>query len=301
MGIIVLGGLLIYIFCCLVVLVFVHRYFESIVVTTFMIILAVLIPTYDIIITNYLGHRMCNADPNPKTFFKKTVEYPESIYWEDNVYPGFNKEDRELMIINYLDGIHLKKMALNGDDGKIYMYEAISGMWNQVDKWERTHKKLLNQIVKTKDKHKKEKLIEINKKALTNKNKAANDAIELILQNVQIFNSPSEVPADYTVKYDNVPLSEFTAQFIYSDQMEVVENKTSEIIAFNQRVMHRFYHLLPDAAGGRYYYPHSMCGDNSYNAFDDEVFVQLKFINGSNDNHNYGINQMLYIRKGGKK
>ena len=46
---------------------------------------------------------------------KKKIEKPISIYWEDNVYPGFNKEDRELMIINYLDGVHLKTMALNGD------------------------------------------------------------------------------------------------------------------------------------------------------------------------------------------
>src|SRR3990167_11564121 len=65
-----------------------------------------LIPTYDIIITNTLGAYHCLTTPS--TYISKTVEYPESIYWEDNFYPGFNAEDRKLMIMNYLDGVHLK-------------------------------------------------------------------------------------------------------------------------------------------------------------------------------------------------
>lgn len=80
--------------------------------------------TYDIIMTNIFSSYYCNQEPNPKTFISKTVENPISIYWEDNVYPGFTKEDRELMIINYLNGKNLKTMALNGDDGKIYVYSA---------------------------------------------------------------------------------------------------------------------------------------------------------------------------------
>ena len=80
--------------------------------------------TYDIIMTNIFSIYYCKEEPNPKTFINKTVENPISIYWEDNVYPGFSKEDRELMIINYLNGKNLKTMALNGDDGKIYVYSA---------------------------------------------------------------------------------------------------------------------------------------------------------------------------------
>ena len=78
--------------------------------------------TYDIIMTNIFSSYYCKEEPNPKTFINKTIENPISIYWEDNVYPGFSKEDRELMIINYLNGKNLKTMALNGDDGKIYVY-----------------------------------------------------------------------------------------------------------------------------------------------------------------------------------
>jgi hypothetical protein len=82
-----------------------------------------LLPTYDIILTNVLGAFHCLSSKG--TFVSKTVEYPESIYWEDNVYPGFDVEDRKLMVKNYLDGIHLKTMALNAPDNQnVYVYEC---------------------------------------------------------------------------------------------------------------------------------------------------------------------------------
>jgi len=50
--------------------------------------------TYDIIITNILSYYYCESTPtHPKTLITKKIEYPESIYWEDNIYPGFSKED----------------------------------------------------------------------------------------------------------------------------------------------------------------------------------------------------------------
>jgi len=90
-------------------------------ISTKIIVLAILIlpPTYDIILTQIFRGYYCLT--SPKTFVKEKIEYPESIYWEDNVYPGYNEKDRKLMIGSYLDGIHLKKIALNGDDGKVYI------------------------------------------------------------------------------------------------------------------------------------------------------------------------------------
>jgi len=88
--------------------------------------------TEDMIMTNILGYYYCAQDPNPNTLIKKTVEYPDSIYWEDNIYKGFGVngtgalDDRELMIINYLDGKRLKQIALNGLDGKIYVFTAMN-------------------------------------------------------------------------------------------------------------------------------------------------------------------------------
>ena len=79
-----------------------------------------LIPTYDIIIPNILGAYYCATAP--KAFIKETVEYPQSIYFEDNVFGGFNEQDIENMMNNYLDGIHLKTLALNLPDGNVVIY-----------------------------------------------------------------------------------------------------------------------------------------------------------------------------------
>ena len=79
-----------------------------------------LIPTYDIIITNILGAYYCATTPKP--FVKEMVEYPESIYFEDNVFGGFNEDDTKDMFNNYLDGIHLKTLALNLPDGNVAIY-----------------------------------------------------------------------------------------------------------------------------------------------------------------------------------
>lgn len=52
------------------------------------------------------------------------MESPISVYWEDNVWPGFDEYGRHWMVKNYLDGKHLKVLALNGEDGRIYLYRA---------------------------------------------------------------------------------------------------------------------------------------------------------------------------------
>ena len=85
--------------------------------------------THDILITNFLAYRICHSEPLPKNFIKKTVEYPESIYFEGNIYPGFNEKDRLLMIRNYLDGVHLRTMGVNVPDGSVYIFSATPGAW----------------------------------------------------------------------------------------------------------------------------------------------------------------------------
>ena len=76
----------------------------------------------DVILSHTLGAYYCAQEPNPKTYIKHTVEEPISIYWEDNVYSGFDEADSKLMVANYLDGVHLQTMALNTPDGKVKIY-----------------------------------------------------------------------------------------------------------------------------------------------------------------------------------
>ena len=209
------------------------------------IAVGLLLPTHDIIITNMLGAYYCHTDPNPKTFIKAKVEYPESIYWEDNVYPGFSEKDRALMIMNYLDGVHLKTMALNGEGGKVYVYEL-----NSSKAWEPL-------------------------KALKyDSGKEHFDMVKKIAENImqtseKIYTKPSAPKMNYTVTFDEVKLNPFSGKFLYSDETKIIDNKTQEVIAYNKRLMHFFYLLAPDfALGNRYYSPDAMCG-NKYPNFDE--------------------------------
>jgi len=188
--------------------------------------------TYDIVITNILGAYYCLiAPPHPKTKIIKKVEYPISIYWEDSVYPGFNKEDRKLMIINYLDGKHLKTMALNGPDGKIYVYSAKEGDFKSF-KYDKKFKNRYTQYT------------------------------HIIMQNEKVYTKQTMPKTNYTVTFNEIPLNSFSKHFLYSDETKVIENNTSKVIAYNRRYMRFFYNIFPDfEVGNLYYSPDPVCGE----------------------------------------
>jgi len=218
--------------------------------------------TYDIVITNLLAGYYCLiAPPHPKTKIEKKVEYPISIYWEDNVYPGFSKADRELMIINYLDGIHLKTMALNGDDEKIYVYRAKEGEFKSF-KYDEKYKNRYTQYA------------------------------YIIMQREEVYTKQTMPKLNYTVTFNEVKLNSFARKFLYSDETKIIENNTSKVIAYNRRYMRFFYNIFPDfEVGGRYYSPEPMCG-GSYFWFTHRVFdyqpIEVR------NNHKMGLNNYLY-------
>ncbi len=238
MGIVLVPLYMLYILAVALVVILVHRFITaSKFVMIALITIGVLLPTYDIIITNILGAYYCKADPNPKTFIKEKVEYPESIYWEDNVYPGFSKEDRKRMIQNYLDGVHLKTMALNGDDGKVYVYEL-----NSSKAWQPL--KALK--------------YDSGKEHFDTVNKIAEGIMET---SEKIYTKESMPKMNYTVTFNEVELNPFARKFLYSDETKVIDNKTNEVIAYNRRIMHFFYNIAPDVnVGGRYYVQYPICG-----------------------------------------
>ena len=222
--------------------------------------------TYDILLTNIFGLYYCKIAPShPKTRILKKVQYPLSIYWEDNVYPGFSKEDRELMIINYLDGEHLKTMALNAPDGKhVYLYRL-----------DRPILKELKQKYSTK----------------TWYDKGLKEYARLVMQSEKIYTKATMPKTNYTVTFNEVKLPDFVRKFLYSDETKVIENNTGEVIAYNRRIMRFFYKLLPDFVGYRYYYPHAVCGE-SHLYYDGKGFGYMGFYGSLK--HKVGLNNHLY-------
>jgi len=218
---------------------------------------------HDIIITNLLSMYYCSKDPNPKTKIIKKVDYPESIYWEDNVYPGFSKEDRALMILNYLDGKHLKTMALNGEDGKIYVYKQDMPLW---EVFKKAHASLKSTELR---------------KAYTQE----------VMKSEKVYTKESMPTLNYTVTFNEVKLNDFARKFLYSDETKITDNKTKEVIAYNRRIMRFYYILQPDFAGGRYYWKEPMCGGMT-DWLDRKVFGYFGKFGSSK--HVLGDNRMLY-------
>lgn len=209
----------------------------------------VLFLTHDIIITNFLSYKICAADPQPKAFITKTVEYPESIYWEDNINPGFDEQDRLLMIRNYLDGVHLKKMMLNAPDGTIYLYTATENNW--------------------------EKSRDIKSK------KISGDYFDMLDQEAKLVAiqgkkySKHTMPAvNYSVTFNPIPLTKFQHRYLWSDEVSIKDERKNEVIGYNRRLMRKWYMIFPDiGVGGRPYSPKAMCGSNSILNFDRKVLV----------------------------
>lgn len=234
----------------------------------------------DIVMTNALGYYHCSQEPNPKTFIKKTVEYPESIYWQDNIYNGFGVtgsgalDDRELMIINYLDGKRLKKIALNGLDGKIYVFTAMNT--ELLTKAENLMKSIETRVDSLKhidDESTKKRIISENKKMRKESKKILKNYAQQIISKAHVYESEEAMPykMNYKVVFNPVKLDDFSSKYLYSDEVEIFDNRTNEMIAYNRRYMHFFYKLAPDFVGGRYYVG-QVCGDRKFLRFDEKVF-----------------------------
>jgi len=243
-------------------------------------ILGLLALTHDIIITNILAWQICRADPNPKTFIKKTVEFPESIYWEDNIYPGFDEKDRLLMIRNYLDGVHLKTMALNAPDGTIYLFTATPDDW----------KTSSTMVKETKEDWEKFfKIIEGEAQAIASR--------------AQTYSKKNLPKLNYIVSFNPVKLTLFQSRYLYSDEASITESLSNKVIAFNRRLMHRWYLLVPDFVGKGFYYPEAICGESGY-FIEGSVFNYAKQFHGQITTHVKSINFIKFeklVNNGGDK
>ena len=186
-----------------------------------------LIPTYDIIITNILGAYYCAT--TPKAFIKETVEYPQSIYFEDNVFNGFNEQDIENMMNNYLDGIHLKTLALNLPDGSIAIYHY--------EKNQDEYDKIVKEVKQ-----------ELGEKTLRYDDIRAR--IIKIIDSNRIITTKDKMPMmNYAVLYDKVSLNQIASKFFRADDMKVINNRMNEVISYQRRYFVLKRMLDIDASG----------------------------------------------------
>ncbi len=256
-------------------------------------------------------------EKTPLQAIHKTIEKPESVYWEDNVWSGFNEYYTKAMIECYLDGINLKMLALNGEDGKIYLYKAEADDYSKskamlpelkrrqkiIDDL-RAESKRIREEEKTKGdydwvKHR-EQFGPIIGKAETAKvpfskayKKQLDKEVESIYQRPKIFTSAKELPPmNYKVEFNKVPVvPSFLKSLIIADKITIIDNKTDELIAFSKRYLaysgwvSNFSGNLPKFDGVLGYY--------SVYKFDNKILFQYAKNKGRDGGRG---SQLLYKR-----
>jgi hypothetical protein len=268
---------------------------------------------------SYYGWKYCSKEPNPKTWIGEKVEAPISIYWEENIYPGYDDKDAKLMMNNYLDGVRLQKMALNTPDGKVkvYYYEELPESYIDLvkkgyeiaDEWIR-RKKASNKAFdiaydssnsKYRDGYSRNssplkeisaafRKIDAEKTSITKEIKSEKATLKLVITE----SSKATMPLmNYTVKTDEVQLSDSAREVIYSYETKVIDNRKEKVIGYN-RGIRRLYsaNLIPDFAGGRYFTTSPLCGKGT-DAFETYIF----FKSGTwGSNRATSLNNKLYKR-----
>ena len=224
-----------------------------------------LIPIYDIIITNILGVYYCAT--TPKAFIKETVEYPQSIYFEDNVRPF---EDANINWIKgrFVDGVHIKTLALNLPDGNVTVF-SFNENFSELKEYEETEKELDKAmgICDTLEKEVRKKLedgiikyksdehsryinkIDIQKESifkLMNKSKEIRNKMI-----IQTTTTKDKIPeTNYTAKFDEIKLDKFSSNFLIATEFKLINNKTSEIIAYKREYHNYYYNMFPNLSTG---------------------------------------------------
>ena len=96
---------------------------------------------------------------------------------------------------------------------------------------------------------------------------------------------------NYTVTFNEKPLPSFINKFLYRDETVITDNKTKEIIGFNQRIMKIYTGLTAGLAVG-YYYSDAVCGD--WYRMYLKTFHMLEWrLHGFGD-HKIDLNRKLY-------
>lgn len=194
---------------------------------------------------------------SPLQEIHETVENPVSVYWEDNVWSGWDEKYRQWMVENFLDGIHLKTLALNGDDGKIYLYRADMDSFKESKKiWPESIK--INQIWIDARKEvegiirnggdtlkfwnetgaKARALFKTRPKGYFEQNQIE---IKRIMDNREIYQSQADLPdMNYRVELNFLPRSLLVNnehKIIHADRISIVDMKKNKEIAYSTRYM----------------------------------------------------------------
>ncbi len=231
---------------------------------------------------------------SPLQEIHESVEYPISVYWEDNVWPGFDAYGRHWMVKNYLDGKHLQLLALKGDDGKIYLYRANQETFSESNKLHPEYSRVKQAIEAAKKEAVTVGSSGGDNKAMWKKIREREDVfrkshskqfeyqkhkeISRILGRVEVYADKSDLPPiRYHVEFYLLPKSFLLNnqnKILHADRISIVDMESEKEIAFSERYL-AYAGLISRISGEQPKFDYKL-GDEQAFYFDDKVLFRYK-------------------------
>lgn len=185
---------------------------------------------------------------------RETVKSPESVLWVDNVWPGYNDYGRYGMVRAYLDGVHLKTLAIYGDDGKYYLYHASIEDFTESEKLRFKYDQLMqekNALEKQarqagfrRELENENNLWRIVKEEYEPKIKAVSyyqkrkEEVERIFYREEVFANIEDLPPlKYRVEFNPIPVTTIEKKLLWADEIKIISNQNNKIIAYSKRYL----------------------------------------------------------------
>lgn len=211
------------------------------------------VPFWDIFIAKgiLLYHSMTAS---PLQRIEEVVESPSSVYWVDEVWPGFNEYGSYWMVKNYLDGVNLNMLALKGEDEKTYVYRASLDDFLESEKLRPDVKNRQREIAELKAKaiqmprqgqdnsevwKKIREELEPVARPLTKKyEQLREEEIRKIIDKVEVYTPGASLPQfKYTVVFQRIRLPAWQERFVWCDLIRIQDNEKDKEVAHSRRYL----------------------------------------------------------------
>lgn len=294
MGFLLLGVVSLYLLVAIIVLVIIWRLSHSTRATVICLVMLLCGPFWRPL-TCMLLFKFYESQPLKE--ISQVIESPISVYWQDNVWPGFDEYGRSWMIDQYLDGVHLKVLALNGEDNKIYLYraereefaeslkalETLKQRKADVDAYvekNRMHIKQYGRPIEGSGDHINKVLDPPYIAALQKYNRIKQLVVKRITERVEVFGSPGQLPPiAYRVDFNIVKTKYPASKLLHVDEITINDIQQSKVIAYSRRYM-AYAFWLSKFSGNQPSF-NEILGDKQAYEFDDKVIFRYAGVNDS--------------------
>lgn len=255
--------------------------------------LMLLAPFWDILITKVLMIRF-QISHSPLQQISSTITQPESVVWIDDAWPKFDEQSRRGMIEAYLDGINLKSIAIKGNDGKFYVYNASPNNFAASHKVLSAHERIKQKIIELSEKAK-----EVYRQGGDNRKiwkkvrtiyepqlkeigyyTIRKEEIDQIFSNHLIYNNIVDLPKmKYLIHLQGIHLPDWQKRFMWCDQITVKDLNLGTEVAFSKRCIgYSPWFGINPITSGKSFYGGVRLGDEQVSLFDDKVL--FRYANG---------------------